>query len=208
MSKKISQIISVIFHPSVLQLFGYLLIWYFYPDYKRLTPKGIKSISIAILIFTWGIPLLMYLLLKLSGRIKSFLLEDRAERNLPYLITTLSYLACWRLFSGDNVNLPGLIVPYTLASACVVAYCGVLNYFDKVSAHAAGCGGLLALTIFTYFFGHGDIRMLLALVLIISGLVISARKNLNAHTDKQLALGYIGGFVVSFVALFLPYVNF
>lgn len=193
MNKTLAKIISVAFHPAILQLLGYVLIWIFYTDYHRISIVGIRYVASAVLLFTWGLPLVMYILLKVTGRIKSLTLNEQSERNLPYLVTAFCYLACWRLFY--NSHIPGIIAPYTLASGMVVMFCGIANYFSKVSAHTAGCGGLIAFIIFSSFKGEADVRVILVATLLVTGLVFTARKALDAHSNGQLVIGFIGGII-------------
>lgn len=204
MSRLTAQLISIIFHPALLQLSGYVFIWYWYPNFYHLNEKGLKYAGGAVLLFTWGIPLFMYAALKLSGRIGSLALEERTERNIPYLITFMCYLGCWRLFQSSH--LWGILSAYTLASGVVVGVCGWWNLKTKISAHTAGCGGLISLVIFSYFFGQGDLRTILAICFIISGLVYTARKSLHAHTDRELILGFSSGFLSGLPVLFAAYI--
>lgn len=196
--------VSVVFHPSILQLLGYALIWAWYPDYHHLNAKGIQYVGGAVLLFTWGIPLFMYAALKISGKIGSIALEVRSERNIPYLITFMCYLGCWRLF--QNSHLLGILAAYTLASGAVVGACGLWNIQTKVSAHTAGCGGLMAFLLFSSIFGQGDVRPMLAGVLMVTGLVFVARKSLEAHSDRELMLGLLTGFFSCLPVLFAAYI--
>jgi hypothetical protein len=205
MKKFIAHFISVVFHPSILQLLGYLIIWFFLGDLKRFTPKGIQYLATSILLFTWGIPLLTFMILKLVGQIKSFTLENQQERFIPYMVSALCYFACWRLFVNSHIQ--GVIAPYTLAAAVVIVFCGVTNFFTKISAHAAGCGGITAFVLFCFMYGGlAEIRWILVAILCITGMVFSARKYLNAHTDQQLLIGYFGGMFVSAITLYLSFV--
>ena len=90
------------------------------------------------------------------------------------------------------------------------------NNFTKISAHAAGMGGLVGMVAMnslffdfdTFAVGLGPLgafevstNFVLMLVLVLAGIVCTSRLLLGAHNEKQLYGGLSIGFLSQFVAL-------
>ncbi|MCB0617437.1 MAG: hypothetical protein KDC41_01645, partial [Saprospiraceae bacterium] len=91
-----------------------------------------------------------------------------------------------------------------------------INIFSKISAHAVGMGGLLAMIVITMFlysydtltvyagwFGQIEISMatVLILAILLAGMVGTSRLLLQAHDMQDLSGGFLVGFVSQFIAL-------
>ena len=139
-------------------------------------------------------PLAMVFLLRLVGRIRSILLKDKEDRNLPYLITAAFYL--FDFYLSKNSGAPALITAYLLAGSCVLVMILFINQFSKISIHAASMGSLGGII---YCAGPAttlDIRYLLLVYCIMCGLVLAGRLFLEAHTHLQLYSGFVLGLAI------------
>ena len=86
-----------------------------------------------------------------------------------------------------------------------------INLFSKISIHAVGMGALVGLVLVTMLlFNYSSIRIgswlfslyvLLFLMIILAGLVGSARVILEDHIPSDLYGGYIVGFATQLIAL-------
>jgi membrane-associated phospholipid phosphatase len=89
-----------------------------------------------------------------------------------------------------------------------------INIFTKISVHAVGMGGLIAMCIILIFewsrsilplqFSQSlwtvDFQLILLLSIILAGLVGMSRLALHAHTPADLYRGYVAGFAAVFIA--------
>jgi membrane-associated phospholipid phosphatase len=105
-----------------------------------------------------------------------------------------------------NPNIPVVFVSAMLGTIISIFISFFINNFSKISAHAVGVGGLIgivAITLrwFAYSYFHLNIQgqkieiaafLVFIAVIIIGGLVCSARLWLNAHSMKDI----VGGFIV------------
>ena len=132
--------------------------------------------------------------------ISSVKLENRVERFTPIGITATYYIMNYVLL---RVMIPehmiiSFIFPYAFGIALTVVIAFILNYFTKISLHMLGFFGLVG-SIMGYFQNQLDYNLFFLIFLIIlGGLVGSARLYLKAHTLKEVVLGIIIGFGIGF----------
>jgi len=78
----------------------------------------------------------------------------------------------------------------------------VITLFVKISAHSAGVGGLFGfLLVFHLNTPQNGMIWILVLTVLLSGTVMSARLYLNVHKPKEVYLGVLLGFVISFLSI-------
>jgi hypothetical protein len=201
MNKSVSLIISSVFHPVFVNLMGLMSLFVLSPYLRLGVNENAKLFYILFIFISSGIvPVVMVLLLKMLGKVQSVLLDVQEERNIPYLITASIYLIDY-YFLSQSQHTPTLIRAYVLACACIVVAVVIVNHFYKISVHGASLGALTGVIISTSFFSTIDIRYLLAGVFIVSGITLSARLFLYAHTFGQVITGWLLGFVVIYTIL-------
>jgi membrane-associated phospholipid phosphatase len=150
--------------------------------------------------------LLIYYFYRL-GLIKSLHLENLRDRRLPYLgtiiIYTLStYLFGWR-FEPISELVPQIAVVLGSVTASI-AVIAVISIWWQISAHTTGVGGFLG-AFGGLFLRYNDTTLFYPFMLgiLITGLIMSARLRLNAHTPGQVSAGLGVGLVISIAAVFL-----
>lgn len=90
-----------------------------------------------------------------------------------------------------------------LATTLLVAVLTIITVWFKVSIHAAAISGVVGFfLVFGLKFPDSQALYPLLILLILAGLVMSARLQLNAHTPKEILAGTITGLVVCFGILF------
>lgn len=163
--------------------------------------------SVLVLLFlgTFALPSLLIYYLYRVGFLRDMTMPEQADRRLPFLLTSLvytgvTYLFAFRmsLFSATSPGVSVLLGSITLSILLV----GLINQYWKISAHSVGIGGVLG-AIAALMAKHGDTDLFLPLVTLIalSGLLASARLQLNAHTLAQVGAGLGLGLLVSGTAV-------
>ena len=137
-------------------------------------------------------------------------MQDKQERIGPYIMAGVFYLWLFKnLTSGGQT--PYLYTVFVLGSTIGLFIVFFVNIFTKISAHACGMGGLVAMIILLiyYWSGQGMVDfgpfsiswlLLLVLTVLLAGAVGSARLALLAHTPVDLWRGYAVGFAGILVA--------
>lgn len=195
---KIPQFISVLLHPIVIPTVGLMLYFLVSPINFESTQK-LGALSL-VFIVTYFIPLLILVLFKKLKLIDSYKTATIRERKLPVAIMlVVFYLLGNTLNYIPNFNEIAILF-YATSLGLVFLY--ILFHFQiKASIH------LLSFGIFTGFFMvlssiHNQSYILIIILnLLLSGIVASARLYLNAHTSKEIYIGF-------FIGIMAPIITF
>ncbi len=209
LTTSVARFLSVVLHPLLMPtlLFGILL--YAAPGILGIDAfSGTLRISLLVLIFigTFGVPSLLIYYLFRSGYVQSLHLETLADRRLPYFLTALVYTFLTYLFAF-RMQLVSTIAPEiaVLLGSITLSILGVglISLYWQISAHGTGIGGVVGtVAAIVAKFGQTDLFLLLAGLIVLTGVLVSARLHLNAHTPAQMGAGLLLGLVISVVAVF------
>ena len=135
--------------------------------------------------------------------ISSLKLENRLERFTPIGITATYYIMNYillRVWIPDHIII-SFIFPYAFGLALTISVAFFLNYYTKISLHMLGYFGIVG-AIMGYFQNQLDYNLFFLIFLIlVGGLIGSARLHLKAHTLKEVILGIVIGFGIEFVCM-------
>lgn len=197
--RKFAQIVSGIFHPLLITLFGIILIFIFAALPSEVKVHGLFFIGITFILTTLvpfvGVLILMWFGLVTSG----FDIEKREERIYPYLITIVSYI-CYLLIIRHGM--PDWIV--AVVTSLVVALCiaSLINIRWKISAHCIGMGGVFGGFTSMYANDLMPDGFLLLVILFCSMLVGISRIILERHTPLQVICGFVLGTLITFSSIY------
>lgn len=195
-----SRAVSYILHPFMLPVYMLAVMLWGRTAFALYPPRFKFYLSWVVALYTLVIPALSVAVLKVTGRIESWSLDTRKDRVLPLVIGAVCYIVCavtiGRIVSAD------ILRRIMLAAACCEMMCLAVNYYWQISLHMTAMGGCTAvLAVLCVVTGH--LTGTLAAVVVLSGILASARLFLGKHDAKQIAAGYVGGFVVASLALLL-----
>ncbi len=218
MLRTIAQILSVVFHPLLMVTYMLLLLLVINP-YQFGVYKMTEQWKLVLMVFlsTFAMPMFAVFLMKSLNMVKSMQLEDRYERIGPYILTGVFYMWMFiNFYKGETQTFPKPLVIMMLGSTIALFLAFFFNNFTKVSAHAAGMGGLVGMALVNTLYFNFDTftaslgwlgmyeistNLVLMAVIILAGMVCTARLILGAHTEKQLYIGFALGFAAQFIAL-------
>lgn len=187
-----ARIMSMIFTPFYLPLVGLVALFLF--SYMSLLPLGYKlPMLLTVYISTILMPsLLIHLYRRFQGWTSKEL--GRKERRIvPYLISILCYFGCF--FLMEYRNTPRVISIILVAALVIQMVCALINVWWKISTHTAGIGGLAGgLVVYSIAFSFNPIWWL-AFVILLAGMVGTARMILRQHTLAQVVAGFLVGVV-------------
>ncbi len=209
-----AQIISWLFIPLFMPIYALLLV-FFVPAENAVVfsnslfffPLVYKTFILTVFILLGVLaPAMSFIYLKLINVISTLEMEDRSERNIPLLITLIYCLLLYFSFfyvMSMNIYLPKYIHALPFSGVLVAAACIFVNYKMKISLHAAGAG-IFSGFIFAYLFEQIKFEFwLVPLVIVLSGLVMSARLYLNKHSHLEIYIGWSVAFVITLLSTFL-----
>lgn len=188
-----ARVISMVFTPFYLPLVGFMVLFLF--SYLSLLPIAYKITVVAtVYLFTILLPTL---LIHLYRRYQGWTLIElgRKERRVvPYVISIACYLFCTYLM--ESFHIPHFMGSILIAALIIQIACALINAHWKISTHTAAIGGVAgALFAFGELFNFNPVWWL-CLVIVLSGLLGSARIILRQHTLSQVLGGFAVGMAV------------
>ncbi len=189
-------IISVLFHPLLLATYLVLVLGYFFPAMLLIGSNHVWLVASFVFGFTFVIPSLNLLVFRLLGSVQSLKMESRRERLLPFIFISLLYVLVAFLFHyklpfSNNFNKIMVIV------AALVIASTVITLFVKVSVHSLAMWGMVGVLLPLLRFSH-TLLWPVACIIAVSGLVISSRLLLDAHTPRETLIGSIAGLAIGY----------
>lgn len=199
MNKNTQLVISTLFHPVFINIASLLLLFTLFPSLAAMSYQSKSTVISVIVSLTAIIPLVLVGLLKITNSITSIQMEDKKDRKWPYIATVMGYIFSFYLL--HKVGVSSILLKYLLAGIGIVVSISLINYFWKISVHMASMGALLGLLVIANFDNYIDLRLMIAGIVLISGIVASARLFANAHNILQIISGFALGFAWMLVVL-------
>lgn len=202
-----AKFISVVFHPLTMLTYIVLILLLINPYIfgKSNITQGWWLVA-QVFMSTFLLPTFAIAMMKNLGLVASYEMEERTDRIIPFIATGMFYL--WVFMSVRKTNVfPQIYTVAVLGATISLFLAFFLNLFNKISIHAVGVGGLLGIVLialrwFSYsFFYFGDARIpipiywVLIAIILLSGIVCTARLILNAHQPKDILQGFIVGMI-------------
>ena len=190
MMRRISQIITYLFHPLLIPVYGTLFYFQVTPKYSPLSQQSGNILPVFIL--TVIIPIISMLILKNLGLIKSQLLLRSEERIYPLLVSVLLLLMVLLRVIPNHYTpelyfyFLGLIIGGT--TSLMIALLGKI-----ISLHMAGLGSLLGFMVLLSLHFEKNIVVAISLCTLCCGLVAMARLYLRAHGRASILAGLLIG---------------
>ncbi|CAN5377824.1 membrane protein [soil metagenome] len=150
---------------------------------------------------TIAIPVVTILILWKLGNVKSIRIEEQKERNWPLLLAAIIYLGAFYIV--QNKVVPLLIQLFILGAIVGILFSLIVNLKWKISLHMIGAGGLCGGVVAAMILQQSGNPLLLAILFLMTGILGTARLFLNAHSPSQIFSGFIAGFTIEFLLLFL-----
>jgi hypothetical protein len=200
MAKRLAQLISFVFHPLLLPTYSFVLIIYVDPFlFGNYTLHQLAGITISVFINTFVFPVITILLMYKLGFIKSIYMQEGRERIVPFFGIIVFYI--WTFMSFRKSVYPE-ILNITLLGACfAILLSFLITLFKKISLHTVGMGSLVGLMIVLCLISTYNLMGYLSVVILLAGIVGSARLALNAHDRAEIYGGYVIGITCQFLAL-------
>ena len=199
MSVKLAKFVSIIFHPVLLPTLGFLLLFVsgFYDS--MLTTDAKRFILLVIFFSTATLPMLAIVIISLNSKF-DMLMPNSRERIIPLLFTSVFYYIGFILLG--RIHFIPMFKLYMIASVLLIVALLLISFKWNISIHMAVTGALTA-TFFALSFrgGVNPVNAILIMVLV-SGLVGSARLVLNKNSLLQVAAGYVLGFIILYPVIY------
>lgn len=200
MTSRLANVLSGIFHPFLITLYSFLLI-FSSGSYIAFLPNSIKLVILMVVALnTLLIPVISLVILKRLGLIKTFYLEKHRERIVPIVITSIPYF--FTLYLLAKLPVPHILVRIIESGIIILFVAAVVSYWWKISLHLLGIGGLTGFLFACSYNNYFSAIPFIVLVLLVAGSLASARLKNGDHKPSQVYAGFVSGCVLTF-AFFL-----
>jgi hypothetical protein len=188
-------VVSGVFNPLLAPTFGFLLLFSLPAYFALLLPMRVRLMMLSVVfINTALLPLISMIMLKRIGLISSITLEVRGERLYPLLLgAILTYLTYFLL---HRMSLPGVYSTFLFGTTLVALLLLIITWKYPISIHLAALGGISGMLLGLQLRGMAPAIDWLALSILVSGMMGTARMLQNAHNALQVVLGWLLGFAV------------
>jgi hypothetical protein len=188
-----AKIISWVFHPVFIPV--YVLIFLLREQsylFVALT-GGKKTLTVIQFAVMYALfPVVTALLLKALGFIGSIYMKTQRDRIIPYVICMIYYFWVWYVIKNQSIY-PDELVQFTL-SVFISSVLGLMsNAYMKISMHAMAVGAMATFILILALQGTISSGIYISAVLLITGLVCTARLVVSDHTNKEIYTGLFIG---------------
>ena len=191
-----ARIISMVFTPFYLPLVSLVALFIF--SYMSRLPL-IYQLKVVTLVYLFTVLLpsvLIHLYRKYQGW-TTFQMGRKERRMVPYIIAIICYFTCYYLMTV--MRIPQFMANIVVTALAIQVLCASINIWWKISIHMAGIGGMVgALLAISLVFQFNPLWWL-SVMIIVAGLVGTARMILRQHSLRQI----VGGFMVGAICGFL-----
>ena len=190
--------ISALFSTFYLAIVGLAILFVF--SYLSLLPLGYK-LSVLAVVYLCTV-LLPTFLIRVYRRYQGWSrieLGTKERRMIPYVIAILCYFLCYYLM--NLLHIPHFMSSIIVAALGIQVVCAIINLWWKVSTHTAAIGGVAgALLGFSVMFMFNP-TWWFCLVILLAGMVGTARMVLRQHSLQQVVAGFLIGLVIALFAV-------
>ena len=198
--KKILPLFSYILHPIFISI--YATLFYLFCKGDIFTNQEKYYVLFQILIITFLVPVLFFLLLRSTGHVNSIMVPETSQRKIPLVLQCFLYILLVKR-SIVIARYPELHFFFLGALfSTILALIGSL-FKIKASLHMMAISGL------TIFIIGLNIHLQMqnpywgAFLILMTGVVASSRLEMEAHTPKELMIGLLMGVLPQVLFLYL-----
>ncbi len=198
--KKFLILFSYIFHPIFISM--YATLFYLYCKEDIFTTNEKYFVLFQILVITFIVPILFFMLLRSTGHVKSMMLPETSQRLIPLVLQCFLYILLVKR-SIIILRYPELHFFFLGALFTTIAALVLSLFKIKASLHVAAISG------FMVFAAGLNIHLQMhnpywaAFLILITGIVASSRLEMEAHTPKELLIGLFIGIFPQLLFLYL-----
>jgi membrane-associated phospholipid phosphatase len=200
----LAKIVSVLFHPLLLASYMFALFSMSFPaGLDPLKEDGYWNFVFLIFCVTFLLPALNIGIFRTFGSIKSLAMEERGERIIPFSFIAILYgVLTYLFYSRTRIGLNDNLLKFLIIIDVLVFVAALVTVFYKVSVHSMAIWGLIGILLpLNKVSEDGALLFPTIISIVIAGLVMTSRLQLDAHTPREVMIGSMLGFAISFAAM-------
>lgn len=196
----LARLVSVLFHPLLMATYLFIILSLTLPAaLAPIQPASHFTFILLIFIVTFLLPVFNLGVFKFFGSIESIHLKNRKERIMPFTFVVAIYLAItYLLYSRTQIGFDENFLKLMMVMDMLVIISLIATLFFKVSIHSIGIWGLIGIMLPLTKLSEVNALFYVTLALIvIAGLIMSARLQLGAHNSREVMWGGVLGLATS-----------
>lgn len=177
------------------------LFYFFYTETEFASQEKL-FVLFQVVIVTVFIPVLTFLLLRATGNVDSVMVSKVSQRKIPLLLHCfLIILLVRKSITIDHY--PEL--HFFLLGGLLSSLLALILLFGniKASLHMIGMSSLTVFVIGLSMHLKVQSTLIIAMLILLNGVVASSRLEMNAHTNKELIIGFMLGAIPQLLLLVL-----
>lgn len=178
----------------------FLVLAFGLPSALEPVPPSSHTLFISLIfIITFLLPAMSLGILKTLGIIRSFELETRQERVIPFIMTSLVYITITLLFYfRSRIGLEDNFLRLMLIIDALAVVATLLTLLFRISIHSMTAWGITGMLLLLNKGSEMNALFYPALVcIVITGFIMSARLQLQSHSLKEVLWGGVFGLLTS-----------
>ena len=200
----LAKAVSLVFHPLFIPVYISWFLIYINPIFPAFTPWDKTVLLIRFLVMYTVFPLATILLAKGLGFIDSIYLKTQKDRISPYVACGLYYFWMWYVLRNQP-QFPKELVLLSLAIFLASSLGLIMNSYLKVSMHALAVGVMITFVILFAFLAAANFGFYIAIALLITGAVCTARLVNFDHHPVEVYTGLFVGILSQLLAYWIVY---
>ena len=199
MHERFAKVISIVFHPVLVPTLGVLLMLNSGFYFSMLSWEAKRYILLVVFFTTSILPMLAVSIKAINPRF-DINMSKSTDRVFPQLAASIFYYIGFVLLG--KVNLFPVFKLFMLASVLVIVALLLISFKWKISNHMAAIGAVAGL-FFALSFRKGlNPVYSLLIIILVSGLIGTARLVLKKHSILEIIAGYALGFIVLYLVVY------
>jgi hypothetical protein len=198
--RSVATIISYVFHPLFIPVYvTWLLVRVQFYVFSGFDEWNKTVVLIQSFVWYTFFPIVSTLLLKKLDFISSIHLKTQRDRIIPFIVCGIFYFWGWYV-SHNLPDYPHEIVSFELAIFLASSLGLIANTYMKISMHAIAVGLMSTFVLMLGLSGGVNFGLYISIVLLVSGLVCTARLIASDHTQTEIYTGLFVGMVSQLIA--------
>lgn len=198
----LARFLSVLLHPLLMPTYTLWLAMRVDPYLGFFLSNEAQWITLGMVaLMTIAFPITSALLLLRMGLVSSLQMPTKRERIAPYMMTIIYYAMAWYLLRRTPLHpaVHSLFLGALIALACTT----ITTFSWKISAHTVGIGGALGAIVGLSVLHSLPLLPVIALLIVLTGAVASARLIASDHTPAQVYTGAVLGGICTYACVLL-----
>lgn len=194
-----SKFISIFLHPVLMPIASLYFSLKTIPSVGFAIHDYLPFIYLTVFLFTFLLPVLSLFFFIKKKQVSNLEISEYKERPKPLLVATILMVLGYYLLYEILIFSP-IIKTQFLGAIIIVLLSAIISTCWKISLHMLGAGGVFGL-FFSLHLIFGGLSNVLIFIILISGILGSARIKEKAHTHLQVYSGFLVGFFVESAAI-------